>query len=446
MILSAFFFLLYIAVAIAIGVMASRKETEEGFMIADRKVHGMRLAATLSAGFFDGSSLAIYLAYVYQFGLSAIWLFIGFGVGFLVLRAFARRIKEKADALHAYSMSEYFSHVIGKKSGYLFSVILILAFFLFLVINLIVSGKVLSMIFPIPYPFAVCIGGAIILTYLLLAGFKAVVSTDVFQLLIMLILSVSVGVYLLGHAPIAAADINLTGLGAGNIVSFLIIGILTAIVGPDIWQRMFAARDVPTLRKGLTYAAAILPLVALIVSVIGLATKQMFPHIVPEDALVTGVSQMLPPGLKEFGMVLLYAVSLSSSDTTTFVVSSIFTRDLQNSSRRFSAQSMRTLTRFFMIAFVVLGILLGIFYQDILTIALSLVGMGIALCPAIFGSFYWKLDDRAVAASLILALASVLILFVMHALTPETSLISLPVSLIALLILQPVMRWRTKMI
>lgn len=437
--LSIFFFLIYVAVAVIIGIVSSRKETEEGFMIADRKVQGIQLAATMSAGWFDGATLSIYLAYIYQFGLSAVWLFVGFGLGFLVLRAFAPRIKETADRLGVYSMPEYFAHVIGKKSGLMFSVILILAFFLFLIINLIVSGKVLSMIFPIPYALAVCIGGVIILTYLLLAGFKAVVRTDFFQFMIMLILSIAVGVYLLGHSPIEPQDINLTGLGGGNLVSFLIIGILTAIVGPDIWQRMFAARDKRTLQRGLTYTAAILPLTALIISVLGLATRQAFPAIVPEDALVVGMSKMLPWGFKEFGMVLLYAVSLSSSDTVTFVVSSIFTRDLQNSSKRFNARSMRTLTRFFMVSFVVFAILIGLLYQDIITIGLSLASIGVALCPAIFGSFFWKLNDHAVFWSLILSLLSVVSLFVLKALSPETALISLPVALISLLILHPLL-------
>lgn len=443
MILSAVFFVIYIAVAVGIGLVASRKETEEGFMIAERKVQGIQLAATMSAGWFDGATLSIYLAYIYQFGFSAIWLFVGFGLGFLVLRAFAPRIKETADRLGVYSMPEYFAHVIGRKSGFMFSVILITAFFLYLIINLIVSGKVLSLIFPIPYALAVCIGGVIILTYLLLAGFKAVVQTDVFQFMIMLVLSITVGAYLLGHSPIASQDINLTGLGGGNLVSFLIIGILTAIVGPDIWQRMFAARDKKTLQRGLGYTAAIIPLAALIVSVLGLATKQAFPNIVPEDALVVGMSQMLPMGFKEFGMVLLYAVSLSSSDTVTFVVSSIFTRDLQNSSARFNAQSMRTLTRIFMLCFIALAILIGLLYQDIIAIALSLASIGVALCPAIIGSFYWKLNDTAVSVSLALSFVSVIILFALKALTPETALISLPVALVSLLILQPVLHQYT---
>src|ERR1700741_4047252 len=108
MTLSILFFLAYIAVAVIIGIVSSRKESEEDFMIADRKVHGVQLAATLSAGFFDGTTLVVYFAYLYQYGFSAIWLFIGLFIGFYFFRRYAARIKQKADELRVYTMSEYF--------------------------------------------------------------------------------------------------------------------------------------------------------------------------------------------------------------------------------------------------------------------------------------------------------------------------------------------------
>ncbi len=37
-------------------------------MIANRKVKGIQAAATMSAGFFDGATLSIYVAYLYLYG------------------------------------------------------------------------------------------------------------------------------------------------------------------------------------------------------------------------------------------------------------------------------------------------------------------------------------------------------------------------------------------
>ncbi len=405
-------------------------------MMADRKIAGFQVAATMSAGFFDGSTLAIYLAYVYQYGFSAIWLFIGLALGFLLLRKYAWRIRQKADKIKAYSMPEYFFRVFGKRNGLMFSFLLVIQFFLFLIVNLVISAKVLSAIFPIPYFVSVTIGGIIVLTYLLLAGFKAVVRTDFFQLIIMFVMSLSVGIFLFGKTHIPSSEFNLGTLGFGNIMGFLILAGFGVMVAPDLWQRIFATKDEKNLRKGLAYAVIILPILAILISVVGLATKQFFPSIVPEDALVTGFSHLLPFGLKEFGMVLLYAVALSSSDTLTFVVSSIFTRDLKNYTSKYSDTSMRKLTRSFMILFIFLGTMVSIFYQNILALGFSLASLNLSLFPVVFGSLHWQLKEKAVFWSLFLAFISVLILFIGGYLNPQTAIISLPVALISLMIFQ----------
>lgn len=440
MALSIIFFSSYIAVVIVIGILSSRKETEEGFMIAERNVGGIQLSASMSAGFFDGAILAIYIGYVYQYGLSAAWLFVGITLGFLLLRKYSPRIKQKADELKVYSMPEYFYRLLGKRNGLMFSLFLITQFFFFLIIGLIVSGKILSGIFPIQYALAVFIGGGIILTYLLLAGFKAVVKTDFFQFLVMILMTAIVAIFLFGKTHFDSSNLNLTAIGLGNIVGFLILGGLGIMVAPDIWQRIFAARDAKTLKRGLGYSGVTLVLLGVVISVLGLATKQYFPNIVPEDALVTGFNNLLPSVLQAFGMVLLYAVALSSSDTVTFVISSIFTRDLQNYSTKYNQKSMRKLTSLFMVTFVFIAILIAVFYQNILHLGLALASLNVALFPVVFATLHWALKKAAVFWSLVCAYISVVILFFLGSLTPETAIISLPMALFSLLMFQKLFR------
>ncbi|MFA4887042.1 MAG: sodium:solute symporter family protein [Candidatus Nanoarchaeia archaeon] len=434
--LSLVFFCLYIAIVIGIGIFASRKESEEGFMIADRGVHGFQLAATMSAGFFDGATLSIFIAYVFGYGLSALWLFVGLALGFLLLKFFAPRIKAKADELKVYTMPEYFFHVFGKKNGMLFSFILILQFFGLLIVNLIVSGKVLTHVFGISYFLAVAIGGLIVLCYLLLAGFKAVVRTDHFQLFIMFLMSIGVGIFLFKGTSFTSVELNVTRLGLGNIIGFLCIGAFSVVVAPDLWQRIFAAKDTVQLNRGLKIAAFILLILGICVSVVGLATKQAFPNIVAEEAFVVGFSELLPSIVKELGLVLLYAVTLSSSDTITFVISSIFTRDLKNYTFRFSESSMKKLTRFFMILILCSGVAISVFYKDIITLGFSLGSLSLGLFPVVVGSFYWKLKKKAVMLSLVVSLLGVVVLFGTGQLNPATSVVTLPLSSITLFISQ----------
>lgn len=398
--LALLFFGIYVFITLGIGFWTSRNKTEEGFMLAERKVEGIQLAATMSAGFFDGATLSIYMAYVYEFGFSAIWLFVGLAVGFLFLKLFASRIKSRADLTHSYSLPEYFYKLFGKRVGLLFSFILVVQFFGLLIVNLIISAKVLSVIFPLSFAISVLIGGVVILSYLFLAGFRAVLKTDYFQFLLMILMTVMIFLLFFGSHRVEALDVNLTEIGFGNALGFVIIGAFSIVVAPDLWQRIFAAKNTHFVHKGLSYSAFILLTLAILISVVGLVTKQFFPSILPEDALLTGFSFLLPLGLKELGLVLLYAVSLSSSDTIAFVVSSIFTRDMKNYSAKFANSSMIKLTRVFMVLFVCFAVAVAIFYQNILALGFSLGSLSLALFPTVFGSMYWELETRAVSLSL----------------------------------------------
>ena len=439
MTLTIIFFILYITTVVAIGLISAKGETEDGFMIADRKVAGLQVAATMSAGFFDGATLSIYMAYIYLYGISAAWMFLGTAIGFILLRIkYAKIIKQKADETGSYTMAEYFYKIFGKRNGLMFSFILIFQYFLLLIVNFIIAGKVLALIFGIPYYLSVIVGGVVILTYLLLAGFKAVIKTDFFQLVIMFVMSLTVAIFLFGKTNIPVSEFNPIGMGFGNIIGFLLLGSIGIMVAPDLWQRIFATKDQANLKRGLGYSAFILPLLAIIISIVGLTTKQFFPDILPENALITGFSQLLPFGMKEFGMVLLYAVALSSSDTIAFMVSSIITRDLKNYSVRFNEQSMKKMTRFFMVLFVALAVLIGIFYQNIIALGLSMGSLSLALFPVIIGVFYWKLNEKAVFWSLLLAVLSVFILFIADAVNPQNTAIVLPVALVSLIVLQKI--------
>ena len=67
-------------------------------------------------------------------------------------------------------------------------------------------------------------------------------------------------------------------MGAGNAIGFFILSAFGILVAPDLWQRVFAARDAKTVRYGFAYAACLLPVFAVIITVVGLATKQYFPR------------------------------------------------------------------------------------------------------------------------------------------------------------------------
>jgi Na+/proline symporter len=176
----------------------------------------------------------------------------------------------------------------------------------------------------------------------------------------------------------------------------------------------------------------LLPILAAIITVVGLTTKQQIPGISPDNALIKAFSSLLPFGIMEFMLVLLYAVSLSSSDTATFVLSSIITRDLKNYTTRYSDESMTKMARYIIVASVVVSVAIAMRYQQIVQIAFSMASLNLGLVPVVFASFFVKLNRTAVFCTLILVPLSVIALAATFTLDPETSIIPLPTALVAL--------------
>src|SRR3989344_1236892 len=95
--------LIYFIIVVLIGFLAKRKETREGFLIGERKVGTFLLTSTIIASLFGGNSLVTFSAFVYQYGISAIWAYIGTSIGFLALILFSKKLKNLADENRLYT-------------------------------------------------------------------------------------------------------------------------------------------------------------------------------------------------------------------------------------------------------------------------------------------------------------------------------------------------------
>ena len=172
---------IYFVALLAIGFQASRKEGQEGFLIADRNVNAVNLNATICASWAGGGILAAYVAFVYRYGISAIWIWVGSSLGILVFIPFAKKLKVAGDREQHYTMLDFLYSKFGKKNNLIAASLLFFGFLTLILVELILGGKLFSVITNLPYWLAVLICSATILFYLLLGGFQSVVKTDIFQ-------------------------------------------------------------------------------------------------------------------------------------------------------------------------------------------------------------------------------------------------------------------------
>lgn len=439
--LNLYILIAYFAIVIFIGIYSTHKSNKEIFLIAGRNLSFWNLIATISAGLLGGGVLISFTAFVFEYGLAAIWFIVGISLGLVFFLVFYKKIKDLSDSNRFYTISDYFRLKFGARVGYLSAfVIFVWAFFLILM-QFIAGGKVLESISGYSYELSVLIMGGVVLIYLILGGFNSVVKTDYFQYLIIVVVGIFIALRISDGISFTQSQFDLGDMGLSQSIAFVIIGGFNIIVSADIWQRIFAAKSKRSAKIGLIGSAFIILIMGIVLSCIGLVTKVVFPDILPDDALTNGMSHLLPSGIFGIGLVLLFAVIMSTLDTMIFITSMNISQDIISHKRKLSKEQLVTLTRYSIIGLIIAGTLIALFVQNIISVGLALSGVGFSLIPSILGSFWFKLKEKAVFISIISGLITIILVLVVGIIGPETSVVSLPVALIFLIIGQK-MIWK----
>lgn len=433
---------LYFLVVLYIGLSARKKENDEGFLLANRNLGTFALTGTMLAGLFGGTAVVVTMSFIFNYGISTLWAFFSTTLGCFLLAALVPKIKRIADEKKYYTFSDFFRGKFGKNVGLLMAIVIFFLYFGYLLVQLIAGGIVLSALTNMPHFLSVLLIGIVIIIYIFAAGFKAVVRTDIFQYIIILLLVV-LSFNIFSHAKsIPLSDLNLFSAGPINILGFLLYGIMIMTLAADFWQRIYAAKSVRVARKALMITGSVFLFLGVLVVLIGLSVKSHFPDIVPTTALVVGFQELLSGPLLGLGLVLLFAAIMSTADTHLFVLSSSLSKDFFARSERFSQSKLASNTRLFTIIIGAIGIIAAIIFTKIIDVVTSIASIGIALFPPILFSFWFRLNSKVVIASVIIGILSAVFAFIFVGVSIESALVSFPTSLIVLGIGQIIVKKR----
>ncbi|MBW3021966.1 sodium:solute symporter family protein [Candidatus Woesearchaeota archaeon] len=315
----------YFAAMIVIGYIASRKESAEDYLIAERKLGVWSSMATINAS-KTGSIMMAFVALVYLWGFSALWYFIGMVAGVFLFIPFAAKLKRNSQQ-RFYTLADYFRHNYGKRAGTLASLITIVLMFGLLVLNLIAGSKIF--VFFTSWPFWICaiISVAIVLIYIMLGGFKAVVRTDFIQYLAMIFILIALTLTMFNGSLIPASEWNFFNATVPTMVGFFIVGMLYPFGTADMWRRVYSAKDANTVKKSIALSGVVYAFVGFLLALVALTVKTKFPTVDPDLALIHGFGNLLPAGLVGLAVVLLFAAIMSSIDTYIFTCSSAIVQD-----------------------------------------------------------------------------------------------------------------------
>ena len=414
------FISIYFIISIAIGIWASRKETPEGFLLGDRKVGSFSTFATLIASKIGGGFFLMVVAFVYLYGAGVFWYTLGVVVGLWAFYIFAKtRLKPQSDEHRYYTLADYIFKNQGKSAGYLAALLTFLILSSVLTINLVGGSKALNEIAGFGYNTSLLVMAVVVLIYLLAGGFKAVVKTDIFQCIVIFLLSFIILFALIGLWKIDLSDLNIFSTGLVNIAMFVLLGILTPFYQSELYQRVYATKDRQTLKKGFILSMILLPLLIISVVIIGVVIKGYLPEADPEIAFIKGLIELLPAVLMGLGGVLMFSAIMSSVDTFVFTNTSVFLQDFVLRGKKISREKLVKYFRIVMVFVMFAGVISSYLLRSVIISSYLWVALGIILGTGMIATWIFKkLSNLSLSLGFVFGLAIFSYVVATNAFTP----------------------------
>lgn len=435
--------IVYALVCIIIGLISTKGNRDDDYLIAGRKIGFLGFVFTVVASYIGGAAIVAYSAYVYKFGISAIAVFIGTAAGFLIFIPYALKLRKYSTKKQFLTLSDWFYFKFDKKTGLVSAIILLVVYFGMLLNQFIAGSSILANISGLSYETALLISASVITIYLFAGGFKSVIKTDVFQYVIMFILFVLLAYVLIkGDHDFSREATDLSDMNFSMTIAFIFFGILIIFQSAEYWQRVYAAKSNKVIKTGFIASAILVLVTGLAITIVGLSAHYQVPGIAPRDAFAEGLKVLAPKKFIGAGLVLLFAAIMSSADTIIFVLASSMAKDYiaHFSKKEVTQHNLKIQTKIFIVLFSFVGFLLAFYFRSIIDVIVFITGVGFTIVPAAVASFHFKIEKQAALASFLSGVGYVLILFVTGNLLPELSVASFLVALIFLVLFQLIYR------
>ncbi len=320
-------FLVYLAILLALGFVAERyTKTLEGFLLGDRKMGPWLTALSYEATAYSGWLMLGFPGRAFSRGFAAIWAgvacVIGDSLNWILV---SRRLRDETARLRALTVPEYLERRFPKEGGYAIQLVASLALSFFMLIYLwaqfVAAGKAMMTMLEWSYLPAVALSAMVIIVYTFQGGYRAVVWTDAFQAVMMLMALVILPVACISqmgglpglHAALARASAEaassshasmsshlgswFAGLMGFSLFAFLFedAGLGAGYLGqPHISVRFMAIRDSRALRPAFVLSIFFAILVCAGAVAAGLSSHGTFHFADAEVAAADAANAAMP--------------------------------------------------------------------------------------------------------------------------------------------------------
>jgi SSS family solute:Na+ symporter len=336
---------LYLALLVGLGLwMGRRTKSASDFYIGGRQVGPWVTAFSFVAAYFSSVVIVGGGAFGYRFGMSTLWIaatnvLVGCTLVWIVL---GRRLWQFTTRLDSMTIPGFIGKRYGAREAEVFSALIIFVFMIVYNVSVLVGmGRIMEGLMGIPYTSAVLIAGLIILAYVSVGGYLAVVWTSFVQAWIMIF-----GLLLLTFATLGRvggltqASLDLAALdpglvetpgvwGWGGLVSYALIVSLGVWGMPQLLVRFYSMKNTRVLRLG-TVLATLGGAMAVLPYMTGAMSRLLLPPLENPDLAIPMLTQaVLNPWGGAIFLAGVLAAGMSTFASVLIIVSAAIVRDLR---------------------------------------------------------------------------------------------------------------------
>ncbi len=328
---------LYFLAMLAIGIASRRKARgADDFFVAGRRGSSPFITGSLLATIIGGSATIGMAGLGFKQGLTGAWWLLVGSIGLVFLGLF---FAQKVRRLALYTLPELIEKQYDRRMALAASVLIVVAWVGVIAAQIIAAGQILSILGMGSPTLWMAISTVIFITYTALGGQHAIIRTDALQAVIIFV-GISGGLALL-LSRLGGWDGLQSSLSPGqfsfplspqfggiNLATLLLLVGLTYVVGPDMYSRLFCARDDKTAKASVLWTALLMIPLAFAITIIGMGAAALFPEISAEQAFPMVIKEVFSPLLGGIVLAALLCAVMSSADTTLLSASTILIVDI----------------------------------------------------------------------------------------------------------------------
>lgn len=386
---------LYIALIIGIALWVSRREGKEDFLISGRDRKGWQILFSKFSAAVGVSWFVTYTAWSYEFGWGVYTLLLGFMIGYPLFGYWAvPRIYELSRKRRYYTMGDYVVAMTGSElAKRITNVIVILYFSGWLLVGIVGGAKLVELYGFLSYELALILTAGVVLSYILIAGFKAVIITDIFQGIIILVLLAIVALIIIQQVPIGTVLSEEVGrIDIAAVIGMFLWGLTSVFASADRYQLTYAGKDRKAVSRGISLAILPVLIVSFFLLLVGLFMHMNDAGLDPDIVFIQALVSYLPASFIPIAIVLFFAGLMSSVDTAIYGIAS------HHALMKRPKNPVRSI-RIASIVVIVVMVFIGLIMRDVVDISILTGAVNMTLvCPMLYLLFGGKRVEKFFAS------------------------------------------------